>query len=280
MSVSPIIAYPPQAGAAPPGHYDLPFFYVFDGRVLTDGIDANNLAVQVEADSDFLLRALYGLDLLIPTGQSQFRHADHSNWFSNNLNNAPLLYTCVPEKSYQASTQIRFDLFTVTRAVDTGVFRAFLGFQGVRRYRGEGGYDVGSYESGYNYYERPMYYEQTVVMDPSITNPVEQFVSVQTYDFELQRIMVTNGDAALTVDEFAITIYHPNGFWRMMEQPVPISFVADNITGLDRNSGFPVPPMVYPAKSIIKFDILSLLAVADPLQIYRIVFDGVQRIRY
>ena len=280
MSVSPVLTFAPQAGAAPPGHYDLPFFYVFDGRDLTDGAIEENLSVQIEADSDFLLRALYGLDLLIPTGSSQLQHMDSSNWFSNPLTAAPLVYTCVPEKSYPASSQIRFDLFTVTRAMDTGVFRSFLGFQGVRRYRGVGGYDVASYESGYNYYERPMAYEQTFTMDPGVSETVERFVSIQTYDFELQRILIANGDAALTVDEFAITIYHPNGFWRMMEEPVPISFIADNVTGLDRDSGFPVPPMVYPAKSIIKFDILSLLAVADPVQIYRIVFEGVQRVRY
>lgn len=277
---SAIIAYPPQAGAAPPGHYDLPFFYVFDGRGLTDGLDAENLSVQIEADSDFLLRAVYGLDLLIPTGSSQFRHADHGNWFSNPLTSAPLIYTCVPQKSYPLSSQIRFDLFTVTRAADTGVFRAFLGFQGVRRYRGTGGYGVSSYESNYNYYERPMGYEATFIMDPAVTDPVEQFVSIQTYDFELQRVLIANNDTALAVDEFAITLYHPNGFWRMMQQPVPISFIADNVTGLDRDSGFPVPPMVYPAKSILKFDILSLLAVADPPQVYRVVFEGVQRIRY
>ena len=104
---SAITTFAPQAGAAPPGHYDLPFFYVFDGRDLTDGIDAENLSVQIEADSDFLLRAVYGLDLLIPTGSSQFRHADHSNWFSGPLTSATLIYTCVPEKSYPLSSQMR-----------------------------------------------------------------------------------------------------------------------------------------------------------------------------
>ena len=129
----------------PTGKMDFPFCYVFDASILTDGSNAQNLIVQTQGDSDFILRHIAGIPLCIATaasgGRWGYRNASQTYANGNPANGIVAFpnWTVVPEKYYKANEQIAFDLYDVLRAstvaTEGAIYKSFNGFFGVKRYQ-------------------------------------------------------------------------------------------------------------------------------------------------
>jgi hypothetical protein len=112
----------PQRYQPPPGYYDQPFFYVYNGDILTDGQNALNQEIpMIPGIGNFILRRIVGADRLVnisqPTGQFQCRDRNGSYIQSVPLNiQGGGEFAISPEIEYPDTGQIRFDLYTVLRA--------------------------------------------------------------------------------------------------------------------------------------------------------------------
>jgi hypothetical protein len=271
----------------PESYYDLPFFYTFDGDDLTDGTSYNNLAVPLENVSDFILRRIVG----VPNVASKFRYRDE-----NLRDRMSALYTSprdilvVPEIRFAPDTQFSFDLGTVTRANvpyaaggSTPNYLSQIALQGVRRYYGQR-----VPVTAYRHHDRPYAITQQYTIDwtgrlsPAYTvkaNPRQFSFLVDDYDFELQNIemlLTKPGAAAVPCTGFLkIRLYDCNQ-QAMSTAPVLDSYV-NSANGGNWASIFPVPTVLYPANSIIRFDIESLLVEADMNSTLTVNFIGMRR---
>lgn len=277
----------------PEGFVDDPFIYVFDGAGLTDGVNALNLAQPILLRDDFILRRIVGVRGLTTTG---FLYRSPTG---SERSSAPFVpgnnYGVAPELLYPGESQIGFDLITVARAAiacgaDPILAAARIGFQGVRRRRALASFAVGHFESAYRYYEIPFSYSFPLSVDwfhyvvaPN-TESVRSFgLLISNYDFELQTIRVTrtNGVAAGTVpttEEFSAAFYDASGYNRLSSGMLPLSWWNQR-RAANFNSVFPVPSMVYPVGTEIRFDIQSNICNTDPdfPRTYQIDFQGVAR---
>lgn len=256
--------------------YDLPFFYVVDADQATDGQDYFNVTAQLTNNSDFLLRRICGTNNVC----SQFRYRD-----ANRMER--LQYPCtvpndivsVPQSLYPMDSQIAFDLINVQRAQNpAGGYYSQIAFQGVRRFYGEQ-----TPETAYRYYDRP-YTIRTdfTIGDAFGTPPVQHTVTVPDRDFELQSIVAlidkgSRGGGTPTVraaHDFKMTLYDARQN-QLSDAPVVDEYICAG--GPDYNSIFPCPTIFYPVNSVIRFDIVSLLAAADVTAAVTILFNGLWR---
>lgn len=271
------------------GYYDLPFVYVFNADNLTDGLNYRDLSVPMLTGSDFLLRRICGR----PNVAAGIRYRDETGQNrSNRVYSMARDQVVVPELIYTPDSQISFDLDTVLRGnwpyigIPGSIpnYWSQIAFQGVRRFYGQS-----EVLSTYEYYTKPYAITvqatitQTGRMAPAYqiqTDPIQASVQVENYDFELHRITATIIKNAVVPVEVVVDaamklrIYDAWG-QAMMSDLVLDVFLTEN--GPDWNSCFPCPTMMYPAGSLIKVDVQSLLLDTEVPATLNVEFHGVQR---
>ena len=105
----------------PPGdYYDTPFHWIFDASGLTDGANAQNLSLYIQAGfGDFWLRRIVGMASVVnpTTGQFQIRDASLNYIESDPMFISPASddQAVIPEIEYPEKNAIRFDLYDVLR---------------------------------------------------------------------------------------------------------------------------------------------------------------------
>lgn len=272
--------------------YDLPFFYVSDADGATDGMNYNDVPVELINNSDFHLRRICGVNNVVnPNGTGKFRFRDANR---QNLIQTPISmmndYPLVPEVVYPPVAQISYDIVNVLRARNIYTmpgppnFYSQIAFQGCRRF-----YGVPTPDSNYRYYERPY----TIRMDFTVNQAghvapaytaqtgLQQFtVLVDNWDFEMQNMVVlidtTGGRSApvLSQNKLKLVLY-THQQQAMMTAPVLDSYLSSG--GLAYNSCFPVPTVLYPSNSIIRVDVQSLLIDNEVPASVTILFNGLWR---
>jgi hypothetical protein len=281
----------------PAGYTDFPFCYVFDASILTDGTTAQNLVVPTQGDSDFIIRHIIGLPQCVSNAPPLGRwglHNPNSTLANGNPSTGILAYgqnnwTVLPEKRYRPNEQIKFDLYNVSRqstvTAQGTIYFSQLGFFGVKRYAPSAAYPL--LKTAYKYWEliRTFNFGFTVTQGyfgaNGGVNPTTTYWQQTEYDFELLGISINNA-SGLFPNGIAITPYTPNRQYRMSNLPLQASWI--NYTGSPINVGqgvqgvFPVPSMIYPANSLIEFDVTSLLPLASAPQTYSVDFVGIWRI--
>jgi hypothetical protein len=277
----------------PENFYDLPFIYVSDADGYTDGASYNNVPVDLINNSDFLLRRICGVNNVVNpngTGKFRFRDANNQNMIQTPIS-MPNDYPLVPEFVYPPTAQISYDILNVLRANNTYTatldpnYYSQIAFQGVRRF-----YGTPTPESNYRYYERPY----TIRMDFTVTREgrvapayvdqtaFEQFsVLVDNWDFVMQSMVVLitteSGRGAppvLSQNKLKLVLY-THQEQAMMSAPVVDEYLSSG--GLQFNSWFPVPTMLYPANSVIRVDVQSLLVDGEVPADVTILFNGLWR---
>lgn len=287
----------------PEGMVDIPYFWVFDGRPLTNGTSPQNNIINI-TDADFYLRSVVGLTTVASRwlyynaseSQAMGLGVEHS---AGGLPTFPVSFnrwTVAPEKFFPLQSAIRFDLQNVAKAVnEDGNQISFIGWQGIKRVA-KGQWDWGIYQSDYEYYEHPYSYELDVTIDfffDAGAAPRRFSIPVTEYDFELQKIGVHaipaedrgdgNGNGgpppqSLGPDPFLFLLFDPTGYRALASQPHPARWVNYWETALNFQSVFPVPTYVYPFGSNIEFELTSLLNAAGGNQSYQFSFQGVRRV--
>lgn len=271
------------------GYYDLPFVYVFNADGLTDGNSYRDLSVPMLTGSDFILRRVCGRPN-VATG-IRMRDAGGRN-MSNAIYSMARDQVVVPELIFPPDSQISFDLNTVLRgnwpypAVPGSIpnYWSQIAFQGVRRFYGQP-----EKESTYPYYTKPYTITtqatmtQTGRMAPAyqvVTMPIQASVQVENYDFELHRITATIIKNAVVPVEVVVDAAMKIRLYDAWDQALMSDLVLDVFlteNGPDWNSCFPVPTMLYPAGSLIKVDVQSLLINTEVPATLNVEFHGVQR---
>ncbi len=269
----------------PAGCHDEPFIYLFDGNALENGLDyVNRLAVKLDSDAQFILRRIAGVS-------SVGERFTYRNPGTPSYVWSPAVSTLgqqadisvVPEKIYPASGQIRFDLYSVAKAVALSGgtdYLAYIAFQGAKRFPYE------KEQERCPYRLRSFEYRLQI---PAVTWTRGQYrrFSVQidaTGDFELDRIDQVNATNVpdTRVGVFNYLLYDPNR-WQMMSAPVPDSLIIDQINGILTTDPapmpgvFPCPAMLYPRMSTITVDLYATQSVAQG-DCWQIVFYGMERI--
>lgn len=262
----------------PEGFADIPFFYVYDGRGLTDGTSPVNLVARIQEDP-FLLRSVAGVNTVAQ--RWLLYNASRSAAMSQPSLTFPR-WTQVPERLYPAQSDIRFDLGTVARAVNAdGNFVSYIGFQGVKRVR-KADFGWTRYETPYPYWERPYQYTLDFTLnffDNAGDAPRQFNVEISDGDFELQAIAINplSTPGNLGADPFRVTLYDPSGYNALSTLPVSPRWLNWKQTG-EWRSAFPTPTMVYPVQSRIKIEIDSLTDTVVPAPTYQILYQGVERV--
>ncbi len=290
---------------APDGKVDVPFCYLYDATSLTDGQDYLNQAVTVDSDSDFLIRRIVGLNLCTnsnATGGLVVRYRGQNAMMQNKLRaglyptytnglltgsvangNWPVL----PEALFTPSSQISFDLFGVLRdSVGAGantVYNSYLGFWGVRRF------DAGSvYQHKTKYAWRPLPYTYTYDLDMNWSHwtdavngiaeaPRKFYVEILERDFQLCAIGVTNIDGSpVTTNDFQLSMFDAARTLRYSNMPVNLPFFNYNGPKQYGVPVFPTPPIVFPTKGLMQFEITSMLPFGSTGQ-YKLHFMGIWR---
>lgn len=294
----------------PEGFLDFPFAYVFDGSTLVDNSAAiQNNVINVDSDSDFLLRHIAGVPTCVSptTGRFNYRNASGSYSAGNPSsgiifpNNWPVL----PEKLYPANSQIAFDLYNTLRSFNacggTPIYNAQIAFMGVKRVRDNGAYR--SHRSNYRYRERKYTYSYSLTLNfahftagGAATGPQRFSLQLDSYDFELQRIAITPANLGATPPTGQTGTLLTNDF-RIGIYDAQYHSTSGSVRGDSRlNQGYinagrpspanappyqsiwPVPTLVYPAGGQILFDIVSMLCSNQLPITYNIAFEGLWRI--
>lgn len=315
MPIAPLLIEEPYQ--TPPGFLDQPFAYVFDGSQLADGAgEIQNNIININADSDFILRHIAGVPTCVNTPQSggrfNFRNASGSYANGNPSSGIafPPNWPVVPEKLYPHNSQLAFDLYQTLRASNacggTPIYTAQIAFFGVRRVHASGAFR--NWTSPYNFRERKYTYSYSLTINWAYLNasgvpqgPMPQTLQLDSYDFELQRIAVTNAQTTgatqsgqpggLATNDFRIGLYDAQnhltsgagvrntGAADVNLNILSINAARPNATTWPAYQGcWPTPTLVYPAGGQIRFDITSLLCSTQLNQTYNILFDGIWRI--
>lgn len=277
------IDYSVEPYRVPPGYIDFPFVYVFDARALTDGNSYYDVALDMQGDSDFILRRITGIQTVVgTTGQFRFKGANGAYAMSAPVFAGSNSRTVLPEKIYPYNTAIRFDLLNVARqsvVCTPTIYTSFLAFQGVKRFIASPGYPSG--QSSYRYWEYKWGYRLQFTLSVfDGAEPVRLVVPVNDFDFELERISISRADGsrAMTTPDFGITLLDPNRH-AFSNLPLNVDFVNNAFARFpSQKSVFPVPAVLYPIGSQIVFDVTSYLCAAGGAQSYEIFFDGLQRL--
>ena len=287
----------------PEGKVDFPFAYVFDATGITDGLASlQNLPLQLQGDSEFVLRSIRGVNLCVntPVNGGRFNYRNSSDNYANGNPSSGIIFPpnwpVLPEKLYpHENAAIHFDLYQTLRNFtacgNTPIYNSYIAFFGVKRFSG-----AKPYVTPYRYWEQKYAYTFDLTISWShfdaagvVQPPRRFFVLMDRYDFELMRISVSDttpgGQAgppgALTTNDFQIMAFDPN-MRQFSSLPLNVVFV---------NSGRPTaatapqyqpslaPSVVYPVGSAITFDITSMLCnVAQAPRTYNILFEGIWRI--
>jgi hypothetical protein len=270
---------------------DRPYIYVYNGDALADNATYLEVTVPTEGDSDFHLRRGAGINTVCR--QFMARNAIRYQLFGRQINvGGPGDYPLVPELVYPAASFISMDLINTLRSNNPypGVpgsipnYWSQIAFQGVRRYQG------GALpRTGYPYYERPYTLTTAIVVAwagrapaafQQLTVGQTFVVPVQDYDFELFKmsflIQVAQAPVPVpSVDKVKMTLYDVEGR-QMMSAPVVDELLND--ISVNYNSVYPVPPVLYPVGSQIKFDIWSLLIDTEIPATLEVNFHGKWRL--
>ena len=276
----------PKPGPQSQSYRDVSFIYAFDADSLSDGTDYADLNVPVVGDSDFVCRKIMGRPLVA----QQIRYYDERNWSKSSALFEMLgEHLILPEITFPADGQIRFDLGTVARASwvyttpgSVPNYYSQLAFQGVRRYWG----GPPERDSDYPYRRAPFSVQTEVSVDwtgriapayQDLASPVQFTVPVQDVDFELTHIAVLiakgRGNIVPVESRYAVKLMlYDNAGMQLSNVPVLDQWLAWNSSSY--NSCFPVPSVLYPANSQIKFDVTSLLLDTEIPATLTLVFHG------
>ncbi len=281
----------------PAGTEDFPFVYAFDASDLTDGITYQNIQIQSQGDSEFILRAIRGLPTCLATGQNGgrfgYRNNDHRYTNSNESSgmvpgvNEPVL----PEKRYPIGSSILLDLYNVLRDFTvcggTPIYNSQAAFVGVKRFPAGSGF---AYSTPYKYRRIPQTYTFPFTIDWAhfssgsvVAQPHRFSFLTANYDFELLgiRIAQPNSVGPLITNDFQLTLFDQRRF-ATSSLPVNQGYLnsarATPQTAPPFRSAFPCPPLVYPYQGQIQFDITSMLCSTALPQNYVIDFVGCWRI--
>jgi hypothetical protein len=282
----------------PAGYVDSPFMYVYDATALTDGATYNQVTKQLQGGSEFILRRIIGVPTVVGPasagGRFNYKNASGSYAAGNAASGICFnnVWPVVPEKKYAQNRQITFDLYGVTRAFTacdgTPIYNSFIAFQGVKRTNTNQGFPKNV--TAYKY--RPLKYSYSYTLTINwahftaggAVQAGQQFSQLlDVYDFELLKISIAQPGAvaALTTNDFQITLYDQNSH-QLSDGPVNQGFInsarRSPRLGPPYAGIMPVPPLVYPGGSQIKFDILSMLCSTQVPQVYNITFDGLWRV--
>ncbi len=195
-------------------------------------------------------------------------------------------YVMIPELLYDPGAQIRFDAGAI--ALGNRTYAALgsvanywsqVAFQGVKTY------NLDKYETPYKYFD----YQYKYVFDVSVTYagrvspayvlpeiPRQYSVEINNGDFELLTISMVvklNGDDEWIPCDTHFKIMLVDQFQnQLMSTPVLDSYV--NYANGSLSSVWPVPGVVYPVGSFIRFSITSLLIDTQVPAELQIVFGG------
>jgi hypothetical protein len=185
------------------------------------------------------------------------------------------------EIKFAADSSIRFDLGTVTKLTNGAVDLAYIGWQGAKRML----LAATPYQTPYAFKRLPQTHTYTLTLDwlYNATNATRmQTYLVQNYDFELHCIRIFNTSTGLENGSysFGMLLYDAYGN-KTSNLPVMNEWLNEAlcgasaaIDGTKMSSVFPVPPLIYPRSSMIRFDIQSLLpAGSKTFQIQFVGFD-------
>ena len=283
----------------PPGAaVDFPFIYLYDASGLTDGLNYHDIVLQLQGDSDFVLRAIRGVPNCVtvpPAGRFNFRNPTQS--YPNSVPSSGIVPAVnepvLPEKVWPIGSYIYFDLYSVLRSFTacgpTPIYRSQIAWCGVKRFA-PGMQPDQPHTTARTFRRKP----QTFVFPLTVSwahfdatgavASVRQFYqTVENYDFELLAIRVSQPSALfpLATPDFSITLYDAHK-QATSNQPVPIWYLnsarATPQTTSPYRVSFPCPPLIYPVNSQILFDVQSNLCAASVPQNYSIDFIGAWRL--
>jgi hypothetical protein len=278
-----------EAYRIPDGYYDLPWLYTFDARDLTDGQNYRNTSVRIADGGDFILRRICGLPNV--AAQANIHDSQGFLYAGDAGVVIPPDKLLVPERIFKNNSQLLIDLFNVNRATNgAGIYFSQLAFQGVLRKPGSIRYPQ---DSKYAWYPTWFVYDYDFTVDWAGTDRTPRHFGFQVtdVDFELQRITAVTKTFTGAVanwapwEEFQLLLFDP-GSNPLMDKPVNDYYLIDNQTATlgsatgrvpTYNGVFPVPSVMYPQGSWIKFDIVSLMPQAWLPATYQICFEGVRR---
>lgn len=298
------MAAPESIYYTPDGCIDQPYNLVFDASKLTDGSNPAPLVQPIiTTDADFILRAILGVPTCIDTaangGGFNLFNMSGSQAFSQAYSPFVKHYPVVPEKLYpRAGGVIKFQLAKVLRAntpCATGgaIYYSQIVFQGVSRYYP----NLPNYRPGSpampppfnpdDFFLRPYTYIVNLNLSwfawtaGGLAQIPRTFtVEIQDYAFELHQLSVINKATGLapTTELCQILLYDASGSRSLSSAPVNLGIL--NAARTDYSPVFPVPPVVYPVWTNIKFDVTSLVCNSDGSSPYslQLAFVGVQRV--
>ncbi len=282
----------------PPGYRDFPFAYVYDATSLTDGTTYQDIQVQLQGDSDFILRHIAGVSNCVDTfanggrwnykGKSRQYAIGNQSTGIQSYKNWPV----VPEKKYAYNEAIWIDLYKVLRATNacggTPIPYSYIAFFGLKRFSDTSG--IRSQATSYKFKEAPQRYEYSLTIDwahftsGTTAAPPQRFIQqMDNFDFELLRISVGQPGAsgALATQDFSMTLYDAN-MHQLSNLPIPQGYWNSGKPTPSTQPAYqgimPCPSLVYPAGSAITFDITSLLCSTSVPQTYNISFEGIWRL--
>jgi hypothetical protein len=284
----------------PPGKVDFPFAYVFDASGIADAqaVRQNN-AVQLQGDSEFILRHIAGVNLCVATGANggRFSYRDAEQRYAQGNPSAGIVFPAnwpvVPEKLWPSeNSAILFDLYQTLRNAtvcgETPIYNSYIAFFGVKRFTGQ------AYRTPYEYWEQKYAYSFDLTINwnhfsagTTVAPPRRFFVLIDRYDFELMRVAITlttTGGAGrtggLTTNDFQILAFDANmrAFSSLPLNQFFINSARPTAATAPVYQPAIAPSVVYPVGSAITFDITSMLCngVGSP-QTYNIAFDGIWR---
>lgn len=261
----------------PGGVGDCFYQYAYNADTLTDGSSYTGLQITVD-NYDFIARLWAGWDSVIDTpanGGSIQAYDDIKRQYAN----IPLAFggfkqgqVILPEKTYRVNSAIKFDLATVLRANNSGIYASQLVWSGVRRIPGQSSDPA---PSPVNFKLVRQYYPYTLVVQQAPVAEALYSIPITDFDFELERVELTTYSSP---SKFAIRLFDNN---KIARSNIPIN--CNRFFHLDPNGSGgqlnfqPSPPIVYRVNSSINFGITSLIGAGGSLT-FQLLFVGSRRI--
>lgn len=289
-SIAELITNPPSTPPADNGSriVDFPFIYVFDGTGLTAATAYNGLNVPITADANFYLRRIFGVPALVgATGKMQYRQPSGRRYQSD-PEIFPIDYAISREIEFAADSSIRFDISTVSQLTkDSGNLKlGYIGWQGAKRMM----LSAIPYDTPYAFKRLPVTHTLDLSLswdydDDNSARP--QSLLIQNYDFELHCIRIVRTTLASIPGvengtyNFAMLLYDAFGN-KTSNLPVNNEWINELLVGASANLSsttlapvFPVPPLIYPRNSMIRFECQSwkTTGVTATYQIQFVGFD-------
>lgn len=260
--------------------FDLPFYYVFDGKGLVDGAKFENLSIAVQDDAEFRMRAIHNvssvgrlLNLLDEDGRQVLR-----SLYGVELSLPVLL----PEEIvYRPGSQIRFSLTNINRAFalySDGITRQYLSkivFAGVKRFHGSAAeqikslyyppsierYQLRYYVAGYDYVVN--WYGKIA---PSWTSdqPGRLFqFEVDDRGLEVYAVQWTSQSGSFVGNNQIEVLPYDLSNRALANDHVPVS-ILNYAPGLEEQL-FPMAPLYWPPQSMVRFGVRSVMTDTSPL---------------